>query len=131
MFPVSGSLRFSRAEGGEAARADCFVSRLVLFSSLVACSLLHQFSVIYSFQLQNICEHDGVLYIFRNGSSGQRSVQSGLGSSDRETEVRNCSLSKGQFSLSLDDFTDVLSLDRFFCIKDKPNVTTEMWEKFR
>ena len=81
-------------------------------SAVSACRIFLGQSILSHLLLSNICEDVTSPYSLDAGSgqsgeaaipyrldagSGQRSLQSGRGSRDRETEVRNCSLLKQRF----------------------------------
>ena len=72
----------------------------------------------------HISGYDSVLFLIHHEGSGKRSVQARSRCGDRENRVGKMAF------LTLDSRTDLFLL-RFFEIEDRPNVTTEMWEKFR
>ena len=73
----------------------------------------------------HISEYDSVPFFIHHEGFRKRFVQAGSRCGDRENQVRKMGF------LTLDSRADVLFLRRFFEIEDRPNVTTEMWEKFR
>ncbi len=51
-------------------------------------------------------------------------------SNNCEKKIRKCNLLKDLFSLLLNKCINVLSFNKNFNIKDKSNLTLEIWEKF-